>query len=159
MNLSKIKHLSLKSTDLLPFLIFIVVTGFMIGYEFVSTNPEKGLLTSALYMVFIIAIFFWCVEKEDSRCLRKRLDIVVEANRKAVLKPVKPEHLIRMEKELDDLTNKTKVLMSSIKTSPYFNELSLQEQNLLIMQISQIGGFLSSLILRINIENGHEVRP
>ncbi|MCC4786045.1 hypothetical protein LMH77_24365 [Vibrio lentus] len=89
MNLSKIKHPSLKLTDLLPFLIFIVGTGFAIGYEFVSPSPEKGLLNSALYMAFVVAIFSLCIEKDNSRCLRKRLDIEVEENRKATAEPVK----------------------------------------------------------------------
>lgn len=157
MNLSKIKHPSLKLTDLLPFLIFIVGTGFLVGYEFVSTSPEKGLLNSALYMVFIIAIFFLRVEKEDSRCLRKRLDIEVEEHRKAITEPVKLDHLIRMEKELDDLKTKIKKLRSFIETSPDFNELSRQEQILMMMQVSEMIGYQNKLKLRINIGNGHEV--
>lgn len=157
MNLSKIKPPSLTLTDLLPFLIFIVGTGFLVGYEFVSTSPEKGLLNSALYMVFIIAIFFLCVEKDDSQCLRKRLDIEVEEHRKAVTEPVKQDHLIRMEKELDDLKTKIKKLRSFIETSPDFNELSRQEQMLMFMQVSEMTGYQNKLKLRINIKNGHEV--
>ncbi|WP_206191775.1 crAss001_48 related protein, partial [Vibrio lentus] len=157
MNLSIIKHPSLKLTDLLPFLIFIVGTGFAIGYEFVSPSPEKGLLNSALYMTFIVAIFSLCIEKDNSRCLRKRLDIEVEEHRKAVTEPVKPDHLIRMEKELDDLKTKIKKLRSFIKTNPDFNALSRQEQMLMIIQISEMTGYQSALKLRINIENGHEV--
>ncbi len=150
MNLSKIKHPSLKLTDLLPFLIFIVGTGFAIGYEFVSPSPEKGLLNSALYMAFIVAIFSLCIEKDNSRCLRKRLDIEVEEHRKAVTEPVnKPDYLIPMEKEFDDLISKIKKVNKFIQTNPNYHQLPPQEQFRLLKEVSGMTGYQSALIHRV----------
>jgi len=119
MNLSKINRHTLKITDLFPFLIFIVGTGFLIGYEFVLSSPEKGLLNTALYMTFIVAIFFLCIEKDNAKCLSKRL-IEAEAISKA-----ERERAIK----LDNLTAQINKLKLFINTTANFHELSPSEQS------------------------------
>ncbi len=66
----------------------------------------------------------------------------------------KPDYLIRMEQERNELSEKVVALTKFILTNPEFDKLPRFEQVLMIVQQSGMSNYLAALEQRINIKNG-----